>query len=291
MPEGPEVKVITLSLREVLLNKYLVSYEILPKCKYSPLRYVPGKHQFPGAIPGTNLVKLPLKLLNIHCKGKHIFFIYFNATNNSYITMEATLGMEGKFSWAPNNNVQVTFHFSDTIGQFINIVTTTLYFSDTLQYGNLWWLDSNAYSNKLLDIGPDLLSEDVKLEQWMQVFRTPKLQNKQICEFLLSQNTFSGIGNYLKSEILYRAKIMPNRLLMNITDEEAKRIFEISVATIRESFASGGLSVRTFLHPSGNLGLFKRIVYECEFDPLGNRVEKATFNDKRMSHFVRNIQT
>ncbi|NWX30716.1 NEIL1 Endonuclease, partial [Notiomystis cincta] len=77
------------------------------------------------------------------------------------------------------------------------------------------------------DRGPCVLSE-------YQAFRENVLQNlddrafdKPICEVLLNQKYFNGIGNYLRAEILYRLKIPPfekaRTVLEALKEQERKK--------------------------------------------------------------------
>ncbi|NXW87107.1 NEIL1 Endonuclease, partial [Alopecoenas beccarii] len=79
-----------------------------------------------------------------------------------------------------------------------------LCFVDVRRFGS--WRLGDAWQ---LDRGPCVVSE-------YQAFRENVLKNlddkafdKPICEALLNQKFFNGIGNYLRAEILYRLKIPP----------------------------------------------------------------------------------
>ncbi|NXG65779.1 NEIL1 Endonuclease, partial [Hemiprocne comata] len=97
-----------------------------------------------------------------------------------------------------------------------------LCFVDARRFGS--WRLGDAWQP---DRGPCVLSE-------YQAFRENVLKNlddkafdKPICEALLNQKFFNGIGNYLRAEILYRLKIPPfekaRTVLEALKDQEQTR--------------------------------------------------------------------
>ena len=42
------------------------------------------------------------------------------------------------------------------------------------------------------------------------------MQRTMVCDALLDQNIFSGVGNIIKNEVLYRIKLHPETLVKNI---------------------------------------------------------------------------
>ena len=95
-----------------------------------------------------------------------------------------------------------------------------------------------------------------------------------ICRFLMSPNYVSGIGNYLKSEILYRCRINPFRSLGTLTDEEVARLYGTCLSTIQQAYQSGGLTHGTFLDPDMEKGTFPIFVYKRagQADPHGHTI-------------------
>ncbi|MEO7976958.1 DNA-formamidopyrimidine glycosylase family protein [Flavobacterium sp.] len=74
-------------------------------------------------------------------------------------------------------------------------------------------------------------SEDVMNENWSpsKAMESLKKNPKQmICDALLDQNIFSGVGNIIKNEVLYRTKIHPESLVGKIPDSELDIIIDES---------------------------------------------------------------
>ena len=68
---------------------------------------------------------------------------------------------------------------------------------------------------------------DITSESWNadKVFRlTSEMKEELICDILLDQNIFAGVGNIIKNEALYRAKTHPLSMVGKIPEEKLKEI-------------------------------------------------------------------
>ncbi len=300
MPEGPEVKLVATWLNELCTGKHLDPEN--PVQWDSKSRY--AKKSGP---PGYELLTDKTKFLieEVRIKGKHIFFVVTSPNQGSNIIyLHSHLGMEGKWvldsHHLPNgvsrpNSKDKSYARREHSNLFLNFLDLStgnnkLYFNDSRHFGAFDVMTEEQYQKKIKAIGPDLLSEEVSLDQWSSVIKRKRIARKQICDFLMEQKYFSGIGNYLKSEILYRAQINPARALGNLSDDEIKTILEVSVKTIRESYRCGGLTIRSFYRPDGSTGEFVPQVYGRDTDPSGNPIIKTTFKDRRATYWVVEVQ-
>lgn len=289
MPEGPEVHTIVDQLGPKLIGRYLLSIKWDTKSKYKD-----------GMTMYDNLSwHLPIRIEDVTCKGKQIFFKLNSEymiddkhyTCNFYIN--CTLGMEGRWTETPTKHCNLWFELGDVIKSEnvkILIFEDNLYFEDSRHFGNIIILSEPEYIEKLRSIGPDLISDDIKVEEWLSKAKNSRIKNKQVCDYLMEQKYFSGIGNYLKSEVLYAAKIKPDRIMSNLSDVELITILECARHKIKESYQSNGLTIRSYISPNGELGTFKLSVYGKETDPYGNGVVQTMFKDKRTTHWVPSVQ-
>lgn len=70
---------------------------------------------------------------------------------------------------------------------------------------------------------------DVMSDQWKSAKALKRLENntdKMICDVLLDQKIFSGVGNIIKNEVLYRAKVHPESLVGAIPPTKLKLIIK-----------------------------------------------------------------
>ena len=113
-----------------------------------------------------------------------------------------------------------------------------------------------------------------------------------ITKGLMDQSLMSGIGNYLKSEILFASRISPHRNIEDITDKELKILYTQARKIIKESYVLGGLSVKDFLNIEGKEGeSYKLIKVYCKTKIDGKKIKKEKTKDGRTTHWVPELQT
>jgi formamidopyrimidine-DNA glycosylase len=271
MPEGPEAHTIAAHLKQALLGKFITSIRTGARAKQNGLQTVP----------------LPNKIVDIRAYAKKPMF--FLASGHIIIT---ALGMTGRWDWTAGKHSHVLFDISQEDGNFL-VEENTLYFHDTRGFGSITVVWGQDQLNQFFfNTGPDLLLRELTPDEWRLIFQRDQgnIRNKEICIVLLDQSVVSGIGNYLKSEILYRAHIRPNRQVWTINDNELEALRQAAYATIRESYSHGGLTISDYWGPNGHRGVFPVQVYNRNIDSFGNKIERATFSDKRTSFWVPSLQ-
>ena len=268
MPEGPEVRIIVNQLNNLVKKQNLQAINI------NSGRY--SKKSPDGFLNFRD--SLPLKLLEVKCKGK---FIYFEFAGDKF--MFNTLGMSGGWKVKKEKHSHYEFVF-DKI---------TIYFTDMRNFGTLKFISQpKELDKKLKSLGADVFTPEYNLEYVKNVLGSAKLENKTIVEVLMNQAKFCGIGNYLKSEILYACQISPHRLLKDLSDIDKKNIYTHSKRIVKESYADGGGSAGDFSDLENKKGnyKFKMMVYNQKQDPVGYKIKKETTKDKRTTHWVPEIQ-
>ena len=284
MPEGPEVRSIVDVLHSLLTEGCkavsLIDIRLSPKSKFN------------DRFPGRELLQFPLKLQLVTCKGKQIFFI-LQAEDGLKYYLNSTLGMSGRWVLAPEKHSDLVLvwgriHRSPKLT--IKFCERYLYYDDMRHFGNLSFLTEAQYQAKLKTLGPDLLAENVTWETWYTCLMKGTRPNHQICKVLMDQSVVAGIGNYLKAEILYRAKIKPDRLVSELTLEELEILRQVSLYIIRASYQAKGLTVESYWDPLGNRGKFQVLIYQKAVDPNGHPIIKSKFKDKRTTHWCPNVQ-
>jgi formamidopyrimidine-DNA glycosylase len=77
-------------------------------------------------------------------------------------------------------------------------------------------------------IGPDIMEHDTTLEIFKEQLLKTRNLHKEIGIVLMNQKVISGIGNYLRADILYMSKICPFRKVNKLSDIEIEVIFKNS---------------------------------------------------------------
>uniref|UniRef100_A0A8C8SPX1 Endonuclease 8-like 1 n=1 Tax=Pelusios castaneus TaxID=367368 RepID=A0A8C8SPX1_9SAUR len=110
-------------------------------------------------------------------------------------------GMSGSFKLTPEDELpkhaHLRFYTKESPRQ-------ALCFTDFRRFGR--W---EVHGTWQLDRGPCVILEYEKFRENVLRNLSDKAFNRPICEALLNQKFFNGIGNYLRAEILHRLKIPP----------------------------------------------------------------------------------
>lgn len=100
-------------------------------------------------------------------------------------------------------------------------------------------LDHHPYVSKL---GPDLLDESVTLADVQARFHNPTFQRRQLATLLLDQQFLAGPGNYLRSEILFVARVPPSLRPAGCTPAQRDALAEAALTLTRRSYQTGGIT-------------------------------------------------
>lgn len=208
--------------------------------KITEINILNGRYKKHGPFQHYDELKkhLPIKVLDVKTKGK---FMYMILEHNLYLF--STLGLSGGWIFQKTKTSKyehpIILEFLDkknidsymaTSIKHLNVEFKTshgsVYFYDTLSFGTLKVIDSNEELEKKLNtIGPDIMDEKTDFKVFDDALNKTKNKKKAIGIVLMDQKTISGIGNYLRADILWLSKISPFRKISNLDEEELKRIF------------------------------------------------------------------
>jgi formamidopyrimidine-DNA glycosylase len=228
MPEVIEIRKYADFLKKKLKNKYLNELNIL-KGRYTkkPFNFI-DIHK-----------NLPLKVVDIKTKGK---FLYFILENNYYLY--STLGLRG--GWVYYSIDKDTYKFPILI-DYINknkldsykksalnnlniefkIDGGILYYYDTLSFGTFKIVKNDEeLLKKLKSIGPDIMETETTFEIFRDKIIKKSNLEKYIGNVLIDQKSISGMGNYLRADILWLSKISPFRKVKDLNNDELKLIYK-----------------------------------------------------------------
>jgi formamidopyrimidine-DNA glycosylase len=263
MPELPEVENVRLSLKDKIVGrKVLVAGVSVPKMIKSPS----NSKQFCKDIEN-------LTFKNLERRGK---FLIAEMSNDYYLV--GHLGMTGLLM------VSHSRHKEDIPEKYRNHVhvvmaldnSTFLVFSDIRRFGSLRLVTKAQLTelSSLKGMGPEPWDVNVK-KLVIQSLTKKKWETKTIKEALMDQGVIAGIGNIYASEILYKTKILPNRLVSKVSEEELKEIIDNTQLILKASIDKGGTSVSDYLNSDGKRGTYQNelSVYGKTQCPNGHVIE------------------
>ena len=98
----------------------------------------------------------------------------------------------------------------------------------------------------------------ISFDDWKKIFKTRK---RIIATLLTDQKLICGIGNYLRSEILYKSQIHPRTKSDKLTDEELKNLLQYTIEIMRSSLSKRGHTIMNYTDPLGRKGGFEAVIY------------------------------
>jgi formamidopyrimidine-DNA glycosylase len=290
MPEGPEVRRYTDMINRVFTGQKLMKVEIMGG-RYETKSFV-GYDEMSQMLPLTFESCIP--------KGK-VFNLVFNK-NKKRSHLLVHLNMSGLWfvdeHHATNENkTHIKFVFE----------TYTLGFYDSRRFGVVEYTTNvDKVNEKLNDLGPDMMNDEMTFEVFQERLKNKK--RSKIANLLLDQHTVSGVGNYLRADSLYYAKINPMRTVGSLKVDELKNLFHAIrvIMWINYDFnlgvSKGIITASDMERLKLMLGTEKYnemteattdvepfLIYGRETDYLGNKVTREELN-ARTIHYVISVQ-
>jgi len=185
-----------------------------------------------------------------------------------------------------------------------NYKNISFYFYDQLSFGTLKAIENNSNNNsnnpilekKLKELGPDLLDEKTTFELFKEQIRKKVNQNKPIGNVIVNQKNVSGVGNYLRADALWMAKISPFRKVIDIKDEELNLLYKSIIGLIWGDYDYETGITKGYINKSMKLpNDYKRdfFIYRQDKDINDNIVKKEELfegSQKRFIYWVEKIQ-
>jgi formamidopyrimidine-DNA glycosylase len=275
MTEGPEATHLGKFISRHFKGKRLSKISIVGgryKHHGAPARMKEFQQQFPAT------------LTDVYKKGKMLLLIF----NNGWFII-AKMGMTGWFARPEDEQLfesppNIIFQFGE------GARAKQLQWHDFRNFGTLTFTNnSTEVLEELKGIAPDILDSDVTAAQvYKRILAAAELDirwNPTIAEALMDQAyAISGIGNIIKSELLYDAGISPKRHIKDLSKQDWFAVFrsarKISQMVLRHLESGKGREDYFSAHK----------IYQKETDPNGRPVKRAQFGDGRTTFWVPEVQ-
>jgi formamidopyrimidine-DNA glycosylase len=172
-----------------------------------------------------------------------------------------------------------------------------LYYYDSLSFGTMKIVNSKIELEKKLNtIAPDIMDKNTTYDVFKKQILKKNNLNKVIGIVLMNQKVISGIGNYLRSDILWLSRISPYRKISDITEKELKLIYKNAKLLTWGDYNRKYAIKKNIIKNNNKLPKnYKRnfFVYMQEKDIYGNKVLKEELyegSQKRFIYWVVEIQ-
>jgi endonuclease VIII len=103
--------------------------------------------------------------------------------------------------------------------------------------------DAGAAAHPFLrSLGPDVLDEDTTIEDVLERLGDRRFYRRGFPSLLLDQKFLCGLGNYLRSEILFVAGVKPSARPVDCTDTQLERLARAAIELPRQSYETKGIT-------------------------------------------------
>lgn len=272
MPEGPEVRVVADGIMHIV-------GKMLFNIKYSDKALAFSEKKSYAEF-------IPCKVNTVFTKGKRIFIVM-----DSGQTLVVFLGMNGKLLHNLDEYLSsITFvdnTFDDNqLGKHVQYELqfehqTLYYYNPRFPIGYIECLFYDDTIDRISSMGIDVLQESCTLEQFYRLLKP----QWNICKWIMEQSILCGIGNYLKSDILYLAGILPHQTICEIDDDKLSNLHRLCFEIPQLSYSKGGCTLRDYTDSNGNEGTYVPFIYGRNHID-GHAVEKGKTPDGRMSYWL-----
>lgn len=249
MPELPEVQTVLDGLAKSLNKKKIMALDCLRE----------------GTVildPEVLEPAFPAKAISFARRGKYMI-ITLDCGNSLIIHLRMTGKLvHTKAETPPNKHEHACFVLT---GQ------ESVHFIDPRTFGKIILCNSSNIANYLPRLGAEPLDDEFD-----DLYLKDKLKGKKlpIKNAILDQRNIAGLGNIYVSEILFRAKVRPDRPSGGLSDKELKAIVKDTKAVLREAIAKNGTSISDFRRIDDKSGQFQNYlqVYQKKACPLGHDI-------------------
>lgn len=226
MPEGPEIRIMSDFINQKSFDKKFISAFHVKKGN-QPFEFDEDLDKF--------------EIVSTY-HGKKLI-LHLKSTNNT-IPIYVFMGMSGSWKWVE------TKEWSET--KYTRLKFDTIDGKSLLLYGGYLGPKYSMYQNfKSSKSGPDIIQEydyfveNVKSNLNKEEFKKP------IYEVLLNQIYFAGVGNYLRSTIIYYADIDPFSSAFEVISDNHK-FYELCRETLQKSYELNGGQLKDWSNPFNN---------------------------------------
>ncbi len=243
MPEGPETHYIADRLRQLLVD------EPLTEIRFS----LPELKKFEKSLKGHSITE-------VEARGKALLTGFDNGL--TLYTHSQLLGYWDFQDKTPPDTPQGSPRAYLATGS----ASAALHIAPKVEMWKTTKIDAHPFLAKL---GPDILDPEVTADDFAARVRNPPFSRRKLAVLLLQQEFAAGMGNYLRSEVLYEARLSPLRTGISLNAKEAQALADALLAVARRSYRSkfkGALPTSSKDYLAQTAKTFRFKVFEREGD-------------------------
>jgi len=162
-------------------------------------------------------------------------------------TLLLTMGMSGNWIYIDKNSVNLEKILKHAHLRFISTRGNYLVLHDVRRFAKWKWQE---HWNKGRGPCPLTEYEDFQLHI-ISNWKKSKSFKQPIYELLMNQRYFNGVGNYIRSEVLYRMQINPFTYANELSAETIGSLIHTIHMCFRDAYTLGGGKYTNWFNPNG----------------------------------------
>lgn len=238
MPELPEITVVARQMNREIIGKRIAAIEAKqPKNLNMPVS------QFLKTAKGKIVS-------SVSSKGKWVFI---KLVSSYYMLINRGMNADILY-FTPNQKLPSKYQFKLT---FSDKTGFTIQFQ---WFGYIHLVPEKELTKHKLTakLGPSPTDENFTLENFKKLLANKKARIKN---FLLNQKNIAGIGNVYIQDILFSAKLHPNRKISTLSEREINNLYNAIRNILNQSIQLGGLTYeKDFYGKKGKLTINEFLV-------------------------------
>lgn len=225
MPEGPEIRRAADDIAAALVGKRIVARFAFPRLQaFEPLLHL-------------------RQVTSVTARGKAML-IGFEPVGGRVLTIYSHNQLYGEWQIVSREDYGLLLKTGCSrqvrLALFAEERAALLYSASEIEVLQGEALESHPY---LARLGLELLDPAIDASTVRAHLDAPRFARKNIAALLLDQRFFAGVGNYLRSEILFGARIPPHLALGDLNDGQRQALATTALDMTRQSYRTGGITI------------------------------------------------
>ena len=264
MPEGPEIRREADRIARVLEGQELTEI-----------------HFGLARLKGYEALLEDTGVSRVECRGKALLTHFDNG-----LTMYSHNQLYGKWMVTKPGHMPRT-NRSLRVALHTEVGSALLYSASDIEVFDTELVSQHPFVSKL---GPDILDEAVSWKDVAGRLREGRFHNRSLASLYLDQKFMAGVGNYLRSEILFQAGVDPNAKPKQLSRGELGALARATLSISRRSYETGGITnapgiVKTLKRDGATRRYYRFAVFARDGLPCyrcGSTIHRSTMNSRRI---------
>ena len=216
MPEGPEIRRAADRLAKVVQGRVIERVEF----------GLPRLQEFEGMLSGV-------KVNELETRGKALLTHFDND-----LTLYSHNQLYGRWYVVKRDRPPKT-NRSLRVALHTETHSALLYSASDIEVLTADELTTHKF---LARIGPDILSKDLTPKRVVQQLEDAKFSGRKLAHLYLDQSFLAGVGNYLRSEILFEARVNPNLRPKDLSPALRSALGEATIEISKRAYKTAGIT-------------------------------------------------